>query len=498
MQIWARKSIASLQAEAGYDTDERRGLRRSLGVWNLSSLGIGCTIGAGIFVLTGTAAANYAGPAVALSFVLAAAACLCAALCYGELASMIPVAGSAYTYAYATMGELVAWVIGWNLVLEYLIAASTVAVGWSGYFTAFLAEQGANLPSLLTQPPLARAADGTWAASAALGNVPAAAIVIASTAVLATGIRESAFFNNLMVAVKLIVIVLVIAFGSLYVDPANWHPFVPPGTGVAGQFGWSGVTTAAGIVFFAYIGFDAVTTSAQEARDPRRTVPLALLITLVVCTVLYVAMSLVMTGLAPYASLNVPHPVFVAVDRAGSALAWLKPIVSLGAIFGLASAILTTLYGQSRVFFSMARDGLIPPAFADVHPVSRVPTRGTWYAGMGSAVVAALLPIDVLGELVSIGTLMAFAIVCAGLIVLRRTQPDAPRAFRAPCGPLVAILGVITCVWLMWSLPVDTWFRLAVWLTIGFAIYAAYGIRRSHLRRSRGAPPDVAESITTM
>jgi APA family basic amino acid/polyamine antiporter len=300
--------------------------------------------------------------------------------------------------------------------------------------------------------------------------------------VLSLGINQSAFFNNLMVLAKLAVILLVIAFGAWYVDVGNWQPFIPENAGESGQYGWSGVVRAAGVVFFAYVGFDAVSTSAQESRNPRRTVPLALLLTLVICTVLYVGMSLVVTGLAPYTSLGVPHPVYVAVDQAGSALAWLKPVISVGAIAGLGSAILTTLYGQTRVFYSMAQDGMIPRIFARVNPRTRVPTHGTWYTGIIAALIAGFFPIDVLGELVSMGTLMAFAIVCGGVLVLRRTHAQLPRAFRVPFGGPVAVAGIVTCVWLMISLPLDTWIRLVVWLVIGFAIYFGYGYRNSRLR----------------
>src|ERR1700733_7858189 len=369
-----RKSIAALLREsvADRDSEDRPALRRTLGVWNLTSMGIGCTIGAGIFVLTGTAA-SYAGPAVSLAFCVAAVACLCSALCYAELASMIPVSGSAYTYAYATMGELVAWVVGWNLVLEYLLSVSTIAVGWSGYFGAFLAAQGVTLPPALMEPFFGVGAGSAGGAHAGFVNLPAVAIVLVLTAVLSFGIRESALGNNLMVGAKLLIILLVIAFGALYVNTNNWHPFVPPNTGTPGQFGWSGVLRAAGVVFFAYIGFDVVSTSSQEARNPTRTVPISLLMTLGICTAAYVAMSLVMTGLAPYALLNVPHPVLVAVDRAGPGLIWLKPLVTAGALIGLASAILATLYGQIRIFYCMARDGMIPRAFGQLHPRYRVP-----------------------------------------------------------------------------------------------------------------------------
>jgi APA family basic amino acid/polyamine antiporter len=485
MSIWSRKSIDVLLAGAEQPPQDQPCLKRTLGTWNLTSIGIGSTIGAGIFVLTGTAAADYAGPAVAISFVLAAIACLCAALCYAELASMIPVSGSAYTYAYATMGELVAWIIGWCLVLEYLLSVSTVAVGWSGYFTAFLADDfGIELPFALVNAPITRGDDGHWIVHAGF-NFPAVIITLILTAALSIGIRESAFVNNVMVLVKLLVIVLVIGFGVAYVNTDNWTPFVPENTsGTWGEFGWSGVLRAAGLVFFAYIGFDTVSTSAQEAKEPRRTVPLGLIYTLVICTVLYVAMSLVMTGIAPYTDLSVPHPMFVAVDHAGPQLAWLKPVVNIGAMVGLASAILVTLYGQIRIFYSMSRDGIIWPVFSKLHPRFCIPLSGTWICGILGALIAGLFPIEILGELVSIGTLLAFAMVCVGVVVLRRTMPNMKRVFRVPFGVPVAIFGALCCVALMLSLPWDTWIRLIVWMAIGFAIYFGYGYRHSALRRT--------------
>jgi len=497
MHLLIRKSMASLQHETeGGEAGVR--LRRGLNIWHLSAIGVGSTIGAGIFVLTGTAAADFAGPAVSLSFLLAAVACLFAALCYAEFASMIPVAGSAYTYAYATMGEFIAWIIGWNLVLEYLLSVSTVAVGWSGYFTSFLADHHLHLSAAVSGPPLTHDEMGRWLATGGIINLPAVAIVVAVTAVLSLGIKESALINSLMVGVKILVILLVIGAGFFFINPSNWHPYIPDNSGTPGHFGWTGVVRAASLVFFAYIGFDAVSTSAQEARDPRRAVSIGLLTSLIVCTVLYIAMSLVLTGLAPYAMLAVPHPVFVAVDHAGPALSWLKPLVSIGAIVGLASAMLATLYGQIRIFYSMARDGMISSVFSRLHPRTCVPTAGTWYAGGAAALVAGFFPIEVLGELVSIGTLMAFAIVCAGVVVLRYTHPQLPRPFRVRFVIPVGLAGVITCLGLMFSLPADTWIRLAVWLAAGIVIYFGYSYRHSRLRASLrlSAPPNAARPTT--
>jgi APA family basic amino acid/polyamine antiporter len=482
MGIWSKKHIHDLQDEAqatGHGT-----LKRVLGATNLTLLGVGGIIGAGIFVLTGTAAARCAGPAIVLSFVLAGLGCLFAGLCYSELAAMIPVAGSAYTYAYATLGELLAWIIGWDLILEYLFGASTVAVGWSGYVTAFLSELGIQLPVSLTQAPLS--VEGTHHLVQNPGgilNVPAVLIVLLMTGLLVVGIHESARFNNVIVVVKVTIVLLVIGFGFFYVDPQNWKPFLPPNTGQTGHFGWSGVMRGAGVVFFAYIGFDAVSTTAQEAREPQRDMPIGILASLGICTVLYVLMALVMTGLAKYTTLDVPHPVFVAIENAGPALGWLGFFVNLGAVAGLASVVLVLLMGQPRIFFSMSRDGLLPPVFGLVHPRFRTPYVTTLSTGLLCSVIAGLFPIGLLGELVSIGTLLAFVIVCAGVLLLRYRAPDVHRPFRAPGVPWVPMAGIVCCIAMMALLPVDTWIRLLAWLAIGLLIYFFYGKRHSRLHQ---------------
>jgi APA family basic amino acid/polyamine antiporter len=506
MSLWSKKSISRLQAEAAAEGSEVT-LKRALGALNLTLLGIGAIIGAGIFVLTGTVAATNSGPAIVLSFVLAGLGCLFAGLCYAEFSAMIPIAGSAYTYGYATLGELIAWIIGWDLILEYLFGAATVAVGWSGYFVAFMRELGWNLSDTFSAAPFdvvgshtlvhsvictdpvthvsTSAVNGLCAAGQLMShgviNVPAIILTLLMTCLLVVGIRESATFNNIIVFVKLAIVLLVIIFGFMYVKTANWHPFIPPNAGHFGDFGWSGIVRGSAVVFFAYIGFDAVSTAAQEARNPQKDMPIGILASLGICTILYILMSLVMTGLAPYATLNVPHPVFVAIAAAGPALAWLRVFVNIAAIAGLASVVLVMLMGQPRIFFSMSRDGLLPPVFGKVHPKFQTPYVTTILTGVVAAAVAGFFPIRLLGELVSIGTLLAFVIVCVGVLVLRYTRPNIPRPFRTPLVPLVPILGVLTCGFMMSFLPLDTWIRLIVWMAIGLVIYFTYGRRHSRV-----------------
>jgi APA family basic amino acid/polyamine antiporter len=473
-----RKPLAQLFQEA-----ERNdyGLKRHLTAWNLILLGIGCIIGAGIFVLTGSAAANYAGPALVISFILSAIGCAFAGLCYAEFSSMIPISGSAYTYAYATLGEIFAWIIGWDLILEYLFGAATVAVGWSGYVTSLLADVGWKLPASIAASPLQMDATGLHPTGAII-NFPAVFIVLFITAVLLLGIKESARFNDVIVLIKLVVILLFVGVGLTYIDVANWHPFIPENTGQWGHYGWSGILPGAGGIFFAYIGFDAVSTTAQEAVNPKRDLPIGILVSLVVCTVLYIAVSLTLTGIVPYTQLNVPAPIAVAIDYTGKSLNWLAPVIKIGAIAGLTSVILVLILGQTRVFFTMATDGLLWKKFAQVHPVYRTPYMATVLTGLVCAVLAGLFPIGVLGEMVSIGTLLAFVIVCAGILILRKREPSAPRAFKTPLVPFVPIMGMLVCLAQMVSLPLATWIRLLGWMAIGFIIYLTYGKKHSKVR----------------
>ena len=463
MGLFTKKSFDALQAEA-----ERGLLRRSLGPWNLTALGIGSIIGTGIFVLLGTAASQNAGPALAISMVISAVGCAFAGLCYAEFAAMVPVAGSAYTYAYATVGELFAWIIGWDLILEYALSVSTVAVGWSGYFVSLARDAGITIPAALAAPP--GAGQGVF-------NLPAAVIVLLVSALLVIGIKQSADTNTLLVAIKATVLVVFVAAGAAYINRDNLTPFIPPNAGAFGEFGWSGVLRGAGVMFFAYIGFDAVSTAAQEAKNPSKDMPIGILSSLAICTVIYIAVAIVLLGIVPYQQLNVADPLAVGIDATG--LKWLSPVIKIAALFGLFSTMLVNLLAQTRIFYSMSRDGLLPPIFARVHPRFRTPHVSTILTGTIIALVAGLTRIDVLGQLVSIGTLLAFVLVSFGIIILRKTMPDAPRPFRTPGVPFVPVMGVLICLAQMVGLPVATWERLVIWLALGLVVYLFYSRRRS-------------------
>ena len=502
--LFITKPLQSLLDEAA---ENKQGFKKALSSTNLVTLGIGAIIGAGIFVLTGQAAAQYAGPAIVISFIISGLACAFAGLCYAEFASMIPISGSAYTYSYTTLGEFLAWIIGWDLILEYLFAASTVSVGWSGYVVSFLKDFGIHIPVQLT------AATGTtmvdvpgvgWqqlttnltAALAEQGvniatlpqvhsiiNLPAMFVIALITGLLIIGIKESASFNNIMVIIKVAVILLFIAIGFAFVQSANWEPFIPKNTGTWGHFGLSGILRAAGVIFFAYIGFDAVSTAAQEAKNPQRDMPLGIMGSLSVSTVLYILVAIVLTGIVSYTMLNVADPVAVGVNAMGDKLFWLRPIIKIAAIAGLSSVILVMLLGQPRIFYTMASDGLLPPVFSRVHPRFKTPYISSLLTGAVAIVLAGVLPISILGELVSIGTLLAFTIVCVSIIVLRKTRPDIPRPFRTPWVPVIPALGALICLAQMFALPLDTWARLIGWMALGFVIYFTYGIKHSKLRK---------------
>jgi APA family basic amino acid/polyamine antiporter len=478
-QLLATKPFEDLQAEHAASK-----LKRALGPWQLTFLGVGATIGTGIFVLTGLEAAQHAGPAIVLSFVLAGVACVFAGLCYAEFASMVPLAGSAYTYSYATLGEFAAWFIGWDLLLEYMFAASTVAVGWSRYFVKFLEQYHMNfLPAALTSAPFATGPDGlSLVQTGAIINLPAVFIAALAGAICYVGIRQSAFVNTVIVALKVSVIIAVIGFGAFYISGANWHPFIPPNTtGEYGNFGFSGILRAAGVIFFAYIGFDAVSTAAQEARNPQRDLPFGILMGLGICTLLYILMAAVLTGLLPYSQLNDAAPVAIALE-AHAGLKWLSAFVVPGAIFGLTSVILVMILGQSRILLAMSRDGLLPQAFGSVHERYRTPHVATAVTATVAALMGGVFPLGLLSELVSIGTLLAFVMVCLSVLVLRYTRPTLHRPFRVPWVWFTCLAGAGFCGWLMVSLPFDTWVRLVVWALLGVCVYFFYGRRHSRLR----------------
>ncbi|MBP0631790.1 amino acid permease [Cupriavidus sp. AcVe19-1a] len=465
MSLFRTKDIEAMLAVARDD-----GLKKVLGPVDLVMMGIGAIIGTGIFVLTGTGALT-AGPALTVSFVIAALACGFAALCYAEFASAIPVSGSIYTYSYATLGEIVAWMIGWDLLLEYGLATSAVSVGWSGYFQSLMAGFGLKLPAALTAAP------GAVPGVETMINLPACLIMLAITWVVSYGVRESARVNNLMVAVKIGVVLLFIAVGVWHVQPANWEPFAP--------FGFSGIFNAAALVFFAFIGFDAVTSAAEEVRNPRRDLPIGIIGSLAVCTVLYVVVAAIMTGIVPFARFaGVDHPVSLALQYAGQN--WVAGFVDLGAILGMTTVILVMTYGQTRVIFAMSRDGLLPERLSSVHPVHATPYFATWTVGLIFAAIAGFVPLNVLAELINIGTLAAFTLISVAVLVLRKIRPDLPRAFRCPGVPVVPLLAIGFCLFLMAHLQALTWIAFLVWLALGLVIYFAYARRNAVLHNHGG------------
>lgn len=457
-------------------------LHRTLGPLNLIALGIGAIIGAGLFSLTGLAAGDNAGPAVVLSFVIAAIGCGFAGMCYSELASMIPVAGSAYTYAYATLGELIGWIIGWDLVLEYAVGAGTVSVSWSRYVTSLLHDFGINLPAQWALSPFetAKLADGTLVHG--IVNLPAVVILVLISALLIRGIRESAGVNAVIVVIKVAVVLAVVGAGAVYIKAQNYVPFIPENTGEFGHYGWSGILRGAGVIFFAYIGFDAVSTAAQETKNPQRDMPIGILGSLAICTVLYIAFGFVLTGLVNYKDLQGDaHPVVTAIAQ--TPLPWLKTAATLGVVCGFTTVMLVMLLGQSRVFYAMSRDGLLPQVFSVLHPDWKTPWISNLIFMVGAGLLGGLVPIQVLGHMTSIGTLLAFIIVCAGVVILRKTHPGLERGYRVPFVPLIPFAGILVCLAMMASLGIDTWIRLVAWLVVGMLIF--FGFSRSHSKAAR-------------
>lgn len=481
MGLFIKKPLEELLAEAN-ETGSKT-LKRILGPWSLIALGVGVIIGAGLFSITGTVAAGYTGPAITLSFAIAALGCCFAGLCYAEFASMIPVAGSAYTYSYATMGELIAWIIGWDLVLEYTVAATTVSISWSRYLVVFLEGLGIHLPQALTACP--------W--DGGIVNIPAFLIVVMMSLFLIRGTKGSSIFNGIIVFLKVSVVLAFVVLGWQYIRMENFTPYIPENTGTLGEFGFSGVLRGAAIVFFAFLGFDAVSTAAQETRNPKRNMPIGILASLLIVTILYMLFAHVMTGVAHYSLFggqNGIAPVAIAIEHMGEADAagvihpdfpWLNRAIILAILFGYCSVIMVTLLGQSRVFFSMSRDGLLPPLFCQVHEKYRTPAKSNFLFMLIVGSLAAVVPAQVAGEMTSIGTLFAFTLVCAGVLVIRKTMPDATSSFKTPFVPFVPIMGIVTCLCMMVFLPADTWIRLVLWMLIGLDIYSVYGIKHSKL-----------------
>ncbi|MBZ5603793.1 MAG: amino acid permease [Acidobacteriia bacterium] len=471
MSLFATKPLHKILADA-----EKESLKKTLGPGQLIALGIGAIIGAGIFSLTGTAAANFSGPAIAISFVIAAFGCAFAGFCYSEFSTMIPIAGSAYTYAYATLGEIVAWVIGWALVLEYAVGAAGVSVSWSSTMDSILQSFGIHLPPALVNSPF----DPT----PGIANIPAVIIVMLMSAILIVGVQESARFNAFIVVVKIAVVILFIGIGYFFVNYQNYHPFIPPNRGKFGEFGWSGVVRGAGRIFFAYIGFDAVSTAAQETKNPKRDMPIGILGSLGVCTILYILYGFVLTGLVNYKDLNVAAPLAIAVNHFPQSYAFMGFVLKLGSLAGLTSVILVMLLGQSRVFFSMSRDGLLPKLFSDLHPRYRTPWKSNLMLMLCTSILGCFIPINNLGDITNIGTLFAFVLVCIGIVIMRRTRPDLPRPFRTPWVPFLPIFGAFVNLLLMATLSGITWAAFLVWMAVGLMVYFSYSKAHSVVQRS--------------
>lgn len=487
MSLFIKKPLGALLAEAD---DSEKGLKRTLGSWSLVALGIGAIIGAGLFSLTGIAAAENAGPAVTISFVLAALGCAFAGLCYAEFASMIPVAGSAYTYSYATMGEFIAWIIGWDLVLEYALGAATVAVSWSRYLLELLSQFNIHLPKSMVSSPWESLtlSDGT-VYSGGFINLPAIFIIVVLSLILMRGTKGSSNINNVLVFVKLLVVLVFILLGWSHIDPANYDPYIPENTGKFENFGWTGIATGAAVVFFAFIGFDAVSTAAQEAKNPQKGMPIGILGSLAICTILYVLFAHVMTGLVNYTEFaNDAKPAATAFAKTG--YDFLQTALIIAILAGYTSVMLVMLLGQSRVFYTMSRDGLLPKFFSKLHHEHRTPYQTNMFFMVFVSIFAGLVPVSDLGHMVSIGTLFAFVLVCIGVMILRKRMPDAPRSFKTPLVPFVPIMGIVVCVYLMYALPIESWGRLAIWLALGLLIYFVYGKKNSKLQKGIVAKTD--------
>ncbi len=478
-RLFLKKSIHDLREEAS----EKKGLQRSLSAFNLTTLGIGVLVGAGVFVIGGQAAAQFSGPAVIISFILAAIVSAFAALCYAEFASMIPIAGGPYSYAYATLGEFAAWIIGWCLSLEYLFAAATVSVGWSGYLSSLLNDFGLSLPATINGPVLAYDAATGWSQTGSLFNVPAALIMAAMGLLVAVGIKAANRFNNIMVATKLTVIVLFIVCGFAFINTENWVPFIPENTGTFGSFGWSGILRGAGVVFFGYLGFDALSTLAQESRNPQRDLPIGMIGSLGIAAIIYILMTLVLTGAVGYKLLGGPAPFSDAIDAFGSNFIWLRYVAKFGILVGLTSVVMVTLMAQTRIFYTVSQDGLLPKVFGKVHKKFHTPFFTTIFLTVVGIIVCGIFPASTLGLLVVIGTLLAFAIVCFGVLVLRYKQPSLHRPFKVPFFPWIPLIGMLVCILQMIVLPAAIWLQLMIWIALGLLIYFGYGIRHSVIRK---------------